>query len=246
MMKINKKGFTTIELVGAMIIIAVLSIAGVTAVNKAVQNSRMTALREDLSGFVQPISQFIIENPEVFTKSTQPFNCAAELNEYLEGDMQFKQVPAKTLGADQLKFLRYWELKREDPWKTPYRIFITTVDHPATGYTNSPDQEIRIFVVSSGKNRRTQADNIFEIDGVDDAFVMIESINGEISSGFYGMRDGNSEFSPSGATINSLTSTVEDSSKFNGGTYKQIGHGREGSVCYLNCTVLSNNVTAVK
>ena len=240
--KINKRGFTMIELIGAMVIIAILTVAGITAIATAISNSRMSATQTDLSGFQTPIEQFLLENPQM-AKETNTTVIAAALNDYLEGEMQFKTVPSSaTEGAQDTSTIAAWETKRLDAWDQAFRIFINPENHSATtGPSNAQDTELRIFVVSNGKNSTTGTLNK-DVDGDDDMFLMVQLVNGQVSHGMYGMRDGDSLFATADADTSNANTPIDSST--DAGQYLPNGSLSEGSIVDLTNVVLANTVNA--
>lgn len=245
--KANKRGFTMIELIGAMVIIAILTVAGITAIATAISNSRMSATQTDLSGFQTPIEQFLLENPQM-AKENNTTVIAKALNEYLEGEMQFKDVTALDGGvassatsAPSDSTIGKWQTKRTDAWDEPFRIYINPMNHAGTtGPNNAQDTELRIFVVSNGKNSTTGANNN-DVDGDDDMFLMVQLVNGQVSHGMYGMRDGDSLF----AAASTTAATVQAGTKLTtstgaDGIYKENGSLGNGSIQDLNNVILAN------
>lgn len=241
--KVNKRGFTMIELIGAMVIIAILTVAGITAIATAISNSRMSATQTDLSGFQTPIEQFLHENPQM-AKKTNVGEIAAKLNEYLEGEMQFKTVPTTTTADDNVDYNDVdaggWQTKRLDAWDQPFRIYIDTAKHGATNGTDAAkDSEIRIFVVSNGKNSTTGAasktGNRY-LDGTDDMFLMVQLVNGQVSHGMYGMRDGDSLFVLDDADAGTPVTKVAQ--------YAPNGQQDKGSIQDLNRVSLAGTVSS--
>lgn len=258
--KVNKRGFTMIELIGAMVIIAILTVAGITAIATAISNSRMSATQTDLSGFQSPIEQFMLENPQM-AKENDTKKIAAALNEYLEGEMQFKDVTALDGGVSNYaasmdgasgvvttritepspSTIGKWQTKRTDAWDQPFRIYINPMNHAGTtGPNNNQDTELRIFVVSNGKNTTTGANNN-NLDGDDDMFLMVQMVNGQVSHGMYGMRDGDSLFAAASTTAAQVkANTLLASSTAAEGVYKENGFLDKGSIQDLNNVILAN------
>lgn len=81
--KINKRGFTVIELIGAMVIISVLTLAGVSSISTSINNARYTSAESDFAGYRTAIQQFMLENPGIL-KTRNTNTIAHKLNEYLE------------------------------------------------------------------------------------------------------------------------------------------------------------------
>lgn len=257
--KANKRGFTMIELIGAMVIIAILTVAGITAIATAISNSRMSATQTDLAGFQTPIEQFLLENPQM-AKENNTTVIAKALNEYLEGEMQFKNVTALDGGvasdstsAPSDSSVTGWQTKRTDAWDEPFRIYINPMNHAGTtGPNNTQDTELRIFVVSNGKNSTTGANNN-DVDGDDDMFLMVQLVNGQVSHGMYGMRDGDSLFAAASTTAATVASADPDkradkdtgvgyltASTGTDGVYKANGFLTAGSIQDLNNVILAN------
>ncbi|MEG2262795.1 MAG: type II secretion system protein [Acinetobacter sp.] len=198
--KANKKGFTMIELIGAMIIIAVLTVAGITAVTTAINNSRMTAAQEDLAGFRTVVETFLMENPQ-YAKGVGGANAKnatdifTDLNaNYLEGEMKVSSAANMTQATADTYLAT---LNRRDPWGTPYQLHINLADLNADG-TAAVDSVLRIMVVSAGKNTTTTgqapaetavAAKAMTTDGNDDLAVLTQYANGAVASCFLGTKE---------------------------------------------------------
>ncbi len=217
----NNRGFTTIELIGAMIIIAVLTVAGINAISTAISNSRMSAVQTDLAGYRIPIEQCLLEHPELEQEpkrkqdkfTNHRVRVAAALDEYLEGEMKTRLKPSDMNAAgqgggsgqssvDRLDQAGNWIVHRKDAWGIHYRICIV----PDNGTGNG----LRVFVVSCGKNGETGNGDVYTdttlntaLDS-DDMFMMVQLKNGRVSYGMYGMRFGNAITNK----VSDLTTTV--------------------------------------
>ena len=265
--KHNKRGFTMIELVAAIFIIALLTAAGIAAVSILITNARITATQQDLSGFRTPIEQFLLENPAM-AKETDVIKIANKMNSYLEGEMQFANLPStqatpndSDVDYNQILDTPSWQTQRQDAWDHPYRIFINPSDMDATGnsYTGAKDSELRIFVVSNGKNSTTGTNGESKgnhlVDGDDDMILMVQLVNGQVQSGFYGCKEGNIEMSSNKATVNTtgtILGTSSESAKYSSnkvtdgceaGTYAESGKRDKGSILNLYDVVLTSTVT---
>lgn len=237
----NNRGFTMIELMGTLVIIAVLTVAGIAAIASSINKSRVSATMTDLSGFCLPIEQFLMENPQL-AKSDDDGFIASELNKYLEGEMQFINIPQIGDSADDL--LDYstvqtsgWQVKHLDPWDQPYRIYIDTSQHDGTnGSSPAKDTEIRIYVISNGKNSTTGAVRMGNryLDGIDDLFLCVEYVNGHISSGYYGFDSGISDFVNDTSTGTELAQTIP---------YLENGSVNAGSIMDLDHVSLTTSVS---
>ncbi len=237
--KLNKVGFTMLELIGAMIIIAILTIGGIIAITSAINNSRMSALQSDLAGFRAPIEQFLLENPQ-YAKTATTYNnpeVLTALNEYLEGEMKIDLTHSGTetevtAGGGTIAKISaitpttVVATNRMDPWKTRYKIYVNpdnlTTEQAgkanwgkkAAAGVEKQDSELRIFIVSNAKNTTTGTANN-TLDGIDDSFLMVEYVNGRVSHGYYNLKDGNTNLTwgtPTAKTdIKEVTTTPMDS-----------------------------------
>ena len=251
--KMNKRGFTMIELIGAMVIIAILTVAGITAIATAINNSRMSATQTDLSGFRTPIENFMLENPQM-AKETDVNKIAVALNEYLEGEMQFIDATQATAETDNQTTYDYgtpnaggWQVKRMDAWDQNFRVYIDTDNHSATqGSNDAKDTELRIYVISNGTNSTTGVDNTKSsnryVDGDDDLFLCVQMVNGQVSSGYYGFDDGDSLFATDDADTDSCKVEITDTNS-GVGLYKANGTLAGGSIQDLSNVVFANTVT---
>ncbi|MEG2265286.1 MAG: type II secretion system protein [Acinetobacter sp.] len=156
----GKHGFTMIELIGAMIIIAILTVAGITAISTAINNSRLTAMTEDLSGFRKVAEQFLAENPQ-YAKwdgstdeqdDTQVNQILSDFNSnYLEGEMKHSSM------YDVSPYYAVGLTNRLDPWGNPYTICIHTLKFKPNNKNNT-QSFIRIAFKSGGENGSTNHD----------------------------------------------------------------------------------------
>lgn len=192
--KVNKRGFTLIEIVGVIIIIAILAVAGISAMNNILNSTRVTTAQEDLAGFKTAIESFMIENPQYAKGGTTSIKDIVQtLNDnYLEGEMKVSNSASITaLSGTDGKI----ELSRLDPWKMPYVLHVSVVDKglgdPAT---TDADSVLRIAVVSSGKNTNTSTTTsafvAAGLDGQDDIALLTQCINGTVSSTYVGTKQG--------------------------------------------------------
>ncbi|MEG2378447.1 MAG: type II secretion system protein, partial [Clostridia bacterium] len=149
----NKRAFTMIELIGAMIIIAVLTVAGISAVSTAIENSRQTAINQDLDGFRKVAEQFLLENPDVskwngLNSPQQLKDSFAILNDkYLEGEMK---IEPSTQGQSANGTNIWAKTRRLDPYGNPYTV-ITCTDRLQADAAKDNSYS-RIFIRCEGKN----------------------------------------------------------------------------------------------
>ncbi|MEG2378446.1 MAG: hypothetical protein RSC43_08860 [Clostridia bacterium] len=171
-----------IELIGAMIIIAVLTVAGITAVSTAIENSRQTAINQDLDGFRKVAEQFLMENPDVSKwngvntpqqtiESFDLFN-----NKYLEGEMKLDPHPANNIH-------RRGKTKRLDPYGNPYMITLSTVKLQ-TGTAVDDNSYARIFIQCCGKDGTDTLEwhDYYASADNDNIISLTQFSNGQVSS----------------------------------------------------------------
>ncbi|MEG2568204.1 MAG: type II secretion system protein, partial [Acinetobacter sp.] len=199
----NKSGFTMIELIGAMIIIAVLTVAGISAISTAIDNSRQTKIQEDLAGFRTILEEFCIENPQ-YAKANMPSyshgdneaHCAEiaqSLNEAL--GLEIKNNPTAYLhGADGAVTI----LDVKDAYGTPYVLHMHVMDLDVDRNPATKNSCLSFMIVSAGKNTWTMgmrengspaAEACFKTDGDDDAYLLVQYADGRVSSCFVGTKE---------------------------------------------------------
>ncbi|MEG2262794.1 MAG: type II secretion system protein [Acinetobacter sp.] len=177
----KKNGFTMIELVGAMIIIAVLTVGGITAISTAISNSRVTACKEDLAGFRKVLETFCMENPQ-YAKGADASSVPMILEDlnsnYLEGEMKLAE-PFSSAAESVV-----YSTSHLDPWGNPYRLHMSIKDAGVgTPPTKSTDSLLRFLIVSSGKNANTVPNGEpFVLDGTDDIAEYVQILNGAVST----------------------------------------------------------------
>ncbi|MEG2267146.1 MAG: prepilin-type N-terminal cleavage/methylation domain-containing protein, partial [Acinetobacter sp.] len=176
-------GFSLIELVGAMIIIAVLTVAGIAAVSTAIENSRQTAVREDLDGFRTVLEQFLVENPQyakwdgvnngdLTRKTLDALN-----NDYLEGEMKFATNPGRVSTTTALV-----DLVRKDPWGNPYQLALQSRKYQTVTGENT-ESFLRLCVRSFGPNSSNTYDgNVMSSDDTNDIYLISQFSSGKLHS----------------------------------------------------------------
>ncbi|MEG2265289.1 MAG: prepilin-type N-terminal cleavage/methylation domain-containing protein [Acinetobacter sp.] len=186
--KNHKRGFTMIELIGAMIIIAVLTVAGISAVSTAINNSRITAVNEDLDGFRKVAEQFLLENPQ--TSKWNGVNSDAQLvgafklfnDKYLEGEMK---IPNPVKSGQNALIIGYTQ--RKDPWGTPYAIIYNTQKLNCDSKDPQSTSYAKLYVRSSGKNGYNNWDvdmhsSMLGIRDADDIYSVTQFSNDRVCS----------------------------------------------------------------
>ncbi|MEG2377404.1 MAG: type II secretion system protein [Clostridia bacterium] len=149
----HKSGFTIVELVGALIIISILTTAGITGISAAVDNSRMTAIYQDLDGFRKAAEQFLMDNPQ--DSKWNGINSSAQIQEsfdkfntqYLEGSMKLERVVQSRIHS----MIRGTTIKR-DPYGTAYDVIMVSTKLLHSEDDPLDNSYMRIFIRSQGKN----------------------------------------------------------------------------------------------
>ncbi|MEG2377402.1 MAG: type II secretion system protein [Clostridia bacterium] len=183
----RKYGFTMIELIGAMIIIAVLTVAGITAVSTAIDNSRQTAIQQDLDGFRKVAEQFLLENPQTskwdgLNSSTQTKEAFKLFNEkYLEGEMKFETVKKSGWNC-----LIMGNTIKKDPYGNAYDVIYCTLKLDVEANPLDSTSYARILIRSRGKNGSHKLDEIpsatFFFDDPDDVYSVTQFSDGRVIS----------------------------------------------------------------
>ncbi len=156
-MKTNSRGFTLIEIVGATIIIAILTIAGVNISSGAVYRSRIDAATMDLQIFATDMEAVLEDIGVVDLKTSDKMDYkTTKIKEYLhviEKDYTHTTFNLDTLDVSASRFtIETYELL--DPWNNHYRLTYNT--------DRSMGKPGTCILASAGPNR------VFEDDGYPD------------------------------------------------------------------------------
>lgn len=179
-------GTTLVELIGVMIVIAILAAIAIGGIIAARNNANITSTQSDLRTFQSAIQQVLMAHPEVMQATDDAQNghvgisdIISFINIQLETDWQFKQVKATSGDTTTGKSgLVGTTTIKHDSWNNPYSLYIYT-DTNTTDYAASAsakhkesDSMCYIIVASSGPNST----------GVGGGFAGGNYINGEVNS----------------------------------------------------------------
>jgi len=131
MFKLNKKGFTLVEILVVILIIGILFVAFLPKIDFAGDKARETAVKSDFRTFMIASEQ--LEKEQAGFKPGGLAENVKELNKFLDAGMK--------IGTDNKKSAL------EDPWKKPYEI----------EFISGANTERKIFVKSSGKTGKDDA-----------------------------------------------------------------------------------------
>ena len=224
--KKSKKGSTLVELIGVMIVIAIIAAIAVGGIIAARDRANVTNTRSDLRTYENAVKQVMMAYPNImkYEDATTVDGDAAIthvidlINAQLETEWKFTQKFDNGTAAVENKSgaVAYSETKR-DAWGMPYALYIyTDSQDTAHGYTNK-DSVLYLTIASAGKNSTgvgvgTQGKNINQTtgaitdqnaminntDGIDDMGLIVRIKNGDVYSATFGYE---------GATLGDLKDT---------------------------------------
>lgn len=213
----RRKGTTMVELLGVMVVIAILAAIAIGGIGAARDNANETSAQSDIKTYTTAIQQVVMLHPEVmkFTAmpdgSTKPANAIETLvgyiNDQMEEQWKFEVLPNATLSGG----VATSTIKR-DAWGNPYGLYIY-MDDKATTYMDKAgatlkesDSCIYMAIVSAGKNATggpvghdgnnfdaetrkiaTASAMVNNTDGADDLGVIIRVLNGDIYTATFGL-----------------------------------------------------------
>lgn len=213
----RRRGTTMVELLGVMVVIAILAAIAIGGIGAARDNANETSAQSDIKTYTTAIQQVVMIHPEVmkFTAladgSTKPANAIETLvgyiNDQMEEQWKFEVLPGATLSGG----VATSTIKR-DAWGNPYGLYIY-MDEKATTYIGKDDQALKeadscvyMAIVSAGKNatggpvghdgNNFEADTrkiasasamVNNTDGADDIGVIIRVLNGDIYTATFGL-----------------------------------------------------------
>ena len=207
-----RKGFSLVELVVVILIIAILAVAVFAGGSVVVKKSQVSRTVSDLHNFSVAVESFMNETPALAnTTGTTGFKSAdpaanpeevkyvAGLNANLAEDYQ---LALTAITANVNENITYnptaaanavvYESKKTDAWGNPYYVIFDSAERH--GDANS---DFYITIVSAGPDAKTDlagtigGTNVTKADRVDDIFVLVQYMNGDVSAVTYDMAKDN-------------------------------------------------------
>lgn len=170
----RRRGTTMVELLGVMVVIAILAAIAIGGIGAARDNANETSAQSDIKTYTTAIQQVVMIHPEVmkFTalstpdangNMTKPANAIETLvgyiNDQMEEQWKFEVLPNPDGSNKGLLSggVATSTIKR-DAWGNPYGLYIY-MDEKAPTYIGKDDQALKeadscvyIAIVSAGKN----------------------------------------------------------------------------------------------
>lgn len=216
-----KKGSTLVELIGVMIVIAIIAAIAIGGIIAARDRANVTNTQSDLRTYENAAKQVMMAYPDIMKYKdggTVSKKVIDLLNNQLETEWKFTEL-TNTAGSGAVG---YSTIKR-DAWDMPYALYMYT-DTQTTKYGNkdlnapqykNEDSVFYLVIASAGKNSTgvgvgTAGDNINKTkgniiadqtkminntDGIDDMGLIVRIYNGDVYSATFGFE---------GATLGTL------------------------------------------
>ena len=200
-LKQKSKGFSLIELIIAIIIVALLVavvFAGGSAMIKSAKKSRA---KSDLHNFDIALSSWIGENLKIINTSDNSgysnvsSKLITKLNKEFPEDYKIKDIDPSEIPtfvsieqANATDNYYIYQSERLDPWENPYYIILSNENR--NGDTAEKKfREFFITVVSAGPNSQTAIDTTSSKIDNDDIFLLVQCTNGNLYSEIYDCRE---------------------------------------------------------
>lgn len=168
-MKLNKTGFTTLEIVAVLVIISILTVAGGFVATNVVSRSRIDATTADLQVFASDM-EAILEDIGVVTLNPDEDSLEkrkSKIQEYLsmiEADYTHMTFNSSELIITDSNFT-VSTLEARDPWGSPYTLIYNTDDVKGTPGT--------CILTSPGPNMILESEDYSSGEFKDDIMVII-------------------------------------------------------------------------
>lgn len=164
----GQRGLTLLELLGVIVIIAILAAVLITRINASMDKGRETGIKNDFRAFTLASETVLQDTSGVLNDGTAL--TTVELNENLDAALQFD---AGTLVSD-----------KEDPWKGQYSVEFSQATDPTATATTVNDA--LIVVTSTGKDTSATATG-------DDYKLYTYLYNGQVSTCTVGYSGGKNQ-----------------------------------------------------
>lgn len=188
-----------VELLGVVVILGILITIGAVAVTSAINSANHTKVKADFKEFETAIKYILTDSPQLAKKTGyQNVDVLRTYNEFVEAELRIDlehsgneaalyEGGSNIIALNGLNQGSIVATNYIDPWGTPYKLYVQAENLGLTGNngpgSDSPDAELRVFVISNGPNiSGGAASNILDTD---DICMMIEYVNGSIRTGFY-------------------------------------------------------------
>ena len=233
MLKKTRKGFSLVELVIAILIIAVLVAAVFAGGSIIIRNSQISRTTSDLHNFSIAVETWMNENPSLanVTKAADNYGTLNDglvkaLNSRLSEDYQLTKVadaaPTTNITTARDANSEVYESAKTDAWGNHYYVILTNDDRTAVGHS-----DFFVTVVSAGPNAKTAVNAAINED---DVFMLCQYTDGDVASAIYDYGDVN--------TQNAKLPRTNAETLTRATTYKGATTGAAGSEVYSTAPVV--------
>lgn len=212
----RRKGMTLVELLGVMVVIAILSVIAIGGISAARDNANRTSVVSDVRTFENSIKQMLMIHPDIMKYNPEKPAHATDviigyLNDQVEEEWAFEPIAGTGATKNTKSGAVACTTIKRDAWGNAYCMYIyfdelatTYVDKDGTNLKDS-DSCVYIVIASPGKNGTGVGSGItgnnFDVstgklvdpnkcvnntDGIDDIGLIVRIRNGDVYSATFG------------------------------------------------------------
>jgi len=188
----NKNGFSLVELIVVILIIAILAVAVFAGGSAAIKKAHIARATSDLHNFQIAAESMLNEQPRVANiAATNKANLEGVMDNFnnnLSAEYKLTAIYGTISGnitkdastTEGTNFI-VCQSDKTDPWGNPYYVLLDRMERGG-----SAASEFYLTAVSAGPNAILHLDGAIDVD---DLFVLVSYVDGEVTSGMYDISD---------------------------------------------------------
>lgn len=183
----TRNGFTLIEMVCVIALIGLVAVATGVMLFGAGAKARAATTETRFDKLQNEVTQAFAATKDLQTYSID--DASVCLNRFLDTSAKLTAVSG-SVDTNSEEFTTNYK----DGFQNQVRVLITNKSLDGLGQpgnNDGNDTEMRVFIISSGDNGRTTDDLTGETLDSDDCCVVVQCVNGDVTTGYFGFSDKN-------------------------------------------------------